>query len=372
MVVAITAAVLGTTSAQANAAASASFASPGNSFKFTGTVGVPSAAQVATLVNTGTENISITAAPTDVGDFKVSNPPNPVDMCATGKVLAPGANCTFQITFVASTTAAVGGSGMKVETSIGTKGLLLRGNAPVGSFQPNALTFNAVVGQTSAPQPVTLQNGKSATGTMSGISIQVTGPFSVDTPTCADIPVGGQCVVNVTFTPPAAGSFTGKISLTSNDPIIPGASATLTGTATARGATPVPTGPGTTPGTTTPGTTTPGTTTTGSGRASVTGFRLAPRTILTGGRASFRFTLSRAARVTIVIERRLRGRTARYQRRGSLTINGRAGANSSTFRGRIGSRLLPRGTYRAKITARTAAGASTTRTATFTIRARRR
>ena len=365
MVVAIAAAVLGTTSAQANAAASASFASPGNSFKFAGTVGVPSAPQVATLVNTGTDAIQITAAPADFGDFKVG-----ANTCTTGLNLVGGANCTFQITFVASTTTAVGGSGMKVETSIGTKGLLLRGNAPVGSFQPNTITFAGVVGQTSAPQAVTLENGKSATGTMSGISIQVTGPFSVDSPTCADLPVGGQCVVNVTFTPPAAGSFTGKISLTSNDPIIPGASATLTGTATARGATPIPTGPGTTPGTTTPGTTTPGSTT--PKRAAVTGFKLSPRSILTGGTGKFRFNLSAAARVTIVIERRLPGKRVRYQRRGSLTVNGKAGANSSTFRGRIGSKLLPRGTYRAKITARNTAGASTTRTATFTVRARRR
>jgi hypothetical protein len=102
-----------------------------------------------------------------------------------------------------------------------------------------------------------------------------------------------------------------------------------------------------------------------------------------GGR--FRYTLNRAARVTIVIQRRLAGRRkgrrcvrptkrlrcnrrcARYQRRGALTRSGRAGPNTVAFSGRIGSRALAPGFYRATIKATNTAGSSPPRRTTFKI-----
>ncbi len=102
---------------------------------------------------------------------------------------------------------------------------------------------------------------------------------------------------------------------------------------------------------------------------------------------SFGFSLDRAARVSLVIERALAGRRGakkkcvkpsaklrkakrctRYQRVGTLTRSGKAGKNSVAFSGRIGSKALKPGGYRAVITA-TAPGApkSLARTVTFKI-----
>lgn len=79
----------------------------------------------------------------------------------------------------------------------------------------------------------------------------------------------------------------------------------------------------------------------------------------------FRYTLSEPARVTIKIQRALPGRRRqgscvrpspqlrgakpckRYRTVGMLTRTGKQGQNSTTFTGRLGSRALPPGTYRA-------------------------
>ena len=88
----------------------------------------------------------------------------------------------------------------------------------------------------------------------------------------------------------------------------------------------------------------------------------------------FRYTLSESARVTLTIQRSLRGRRVgekcvrpsprlrrakrctRYRTIGSLTRTGAKGANSAAFTGRIGRRALRPGSYRALIRATDAAG----------------
>jgi hypothetical protein len=89
---------------------------------------------------------------------------------------------------------------------------------------------------------------------------------------------------------------------------------------------------------------------------------------------SFRFTLSEAATVKLVIAQKLPGRRAgkvcrktsrknrgrkrctRFVKKGTLTRAGAAGANSVKFTGRIGRRALKPGSYRVSITATDAAG----------------
>ncbi len=130
-------------------------------------------------------------------------------------------------------------------------------------------------------------------------------------------------------------------------------------------------------------------------RPLVSGFGFSPRVIAVARRATpisalakggrFRYTLNRAARVTIAIQRKLAGRRkgrrcvrptkrlrrnrrcARYQRRGALTRPGQAGPNTIAFSGRIGSRALAPGSYRATITATNTAGSSPPRRTTFKI-----
>jgi hypothetical protein len=87
-------------------------------------------------------------------------------------------------------------------------------------------------------------------------------------------------------------------------------------------------------------------------------FRVSARaTAITAARAPagsvLRFSLSRAARVKIVVQRRKKvGRIFRWVRAGTLTRRGgRAGANKVAFSGRIGRRALASGRYRATLTA---------------------
>ena len=91
---------------------------------------------------------------------------------------------------------------------------------------------------------------------------------------------------------------------------------------------------------------------------------------------TFRYTLSEAARVTIVIERRAKGRRVRgrcrrparrnrnrprctrWVRATTLSADEAAGAQETAFTGRKGRRALRAGRYRARISATDIAGAS--------------
>ena len=111
----------------------------------------------------------------------------------------------------------------------------------------------------------------------------------------------------------------------------------------------------------------------------ITSFRATPK-LFAIGRAStpraarahhgtrFRYTLSEQARVSVKIQRRLRGHRARYRTVGKLTRSGKAGVNRIRFTGRIGKRALRAGRYRARMTAiDTAGNRSAQRTARFRI-----
>ena len=71
----------------------------------------------------------------------------------------------------------------------------------------------------------------------------------------------------------------------------------------------------------------------------------------------FRYTLSEAARVTITIERRLRGRRVRYRRAGRLAGRKQAGRQSTPFSGWVRRKPLRPGRYRARIVAVDSLGA---------------
>jgi len=70
-----------------------------------------------------------------------------------------------------------------------------------------------------------------------------------------------------------------------------------------------------------------------------------------------RYSLSEAARTTIVFERKSKaGRTKRFKRVGALTRHGKEGKNVVPFSGRIGRRALSPGRYRLVVTAADASG----------------
>jgi Phosphoesterase family/Putative Ig domain/Abnormal spindle-like microcephaly-assoc'd, ASPM-SPD-2-Hydin/Immunoglobulin I-set domain/Protein of unknown function (DUF1565) len=99
-------------------------------------------------------------------------------------------------------------------------------------ISPSSLTFGSqTVGTTSAAQLVTLTNGSNATMTFSAT---FTGDFGLGgTGTCGNsVTAGASCTVSVKFTPTAAGTRTGALTLTDNAPNSP-QTVQLTGTGAA-------------------------------------------------------------------------------------------------------------------------------------------
>jgi hypothetical protein len=90
------------------------------------------------------------------------------------------------------------------------------GGGPAVSLSASALNFKKVgIGQTSAPQTVTLTNVGSATLNIS--SITSSGDFHISNNTCgATVAAGANCAVSVTFTPTKKGARSGTLSFTDN------------------------------------------------------------------------------------------------------------------------------------------------------------
>jgi hypothetical protein len=351
-----------------------------------------------TVILTALAPVTVTGAGTLVGPSGSGAPTTSAftkgdDKCApvapeTARPLAAGETCTIDVSY-APGAAPVGGA-LNLNTSAGTKGVLLRGDAPKSTVCAPACgssgtlqAFSAVVGTSSAAQTFRIKNGTTDTSRAPLGHIAVAAPpgFVVDTSACTSpVPISSACTVSVTFAPAAAGTISGTLIISSDDPI-PGPTIAVTGVATASAGTPTPpsvppaspaapanpitaVGPGAQITVKAPAA---GSTTVR--HIAVSAFGLHPSAITSGGRASFKYTLTAKARVSIVISRKLAGRKPRYQRRGALTGSGKAGTNTLTFKGRFGSTLLAAGTYRASITATTSSGRhSTTRTATFTVR----
>ncbi|HEX7288445.1 MAG TPA: choice-of-anchor D domain-containing protein, partial [Candidatus Angelobacter sp.] len=88
---------------------------------------------------------------------------------------------------------------------------------PLMSMSGSNLTFaTQQVGTASAPQHVTLTNGGNASMNISGIAASA--DFAQTNNCGATLAVGASCTVNVTFTPAAAGSRSGSVTITDSAP----------------------------------------------------------------------------------------------------------------------------------------------------------
>lgn len=80
------------------------------------------------------------------------------------------------------------------------------------TVQPSSLSFgSAATGATTTAQAVTVSNPTGDAASVSGI--QVTGDFAQTNNCGSSIAAGGSCTVNVTFSPTAAGSRTGSLTV---------------------------------------------------------------------------------------------------------------------------------------------------------------
>ena len=122
------------------------------------------------------------------------------------------------------------------------------------TFSSGSLSFGVLqTGLSSASQSVTVSNVSSHPVTISNIA--ASGDFS-QSHTCPTTPdmlnIGQNCTITVTFTPTAAGTRTGAVTLSDNDPGSATQTIALAGTGAANAITPLPghlSFPGLTPGT---------------------------------------------------------------------------------------------------------------------------
>jgi hypothetical protein len=176
------------------------------------TVGTSSSPQVVTLTNTGSASLSISNIAAS-GDYAQTN--------TCGSFVGIGANCTISVTFTPTATGSRPGTITITDNagnspqSVNLTGTGIAASGPAVTLAPTSLSFgNQTLNTPSATQPVTLTN--SGTATLSITSIAASAQYS-QTNTCgSSVTAGAKCTITVTFTPTAAGSQPGTISITDN------------------------------------------------------------------------------------------------------------------------------------------------------------
>ena len=192
-----------------------------------------SAAQVETVTNTGTANLTIstvTIGGTNASDFAKS-----ADTC-TGATITPNGACAVSVTFTPS---AVGSRSASLNftdnASNSPQTVSLTGTgvatAPLAGVSPTSLTFgDQNRGTTGGSQPVTLKNTGNAALTIS--SIATSANFGQTSNCGGSVAASASCTINVTFSPTATGPLSGTLTITDNSHGVAGStqSVALSGT----------------------------------------------------------------------------------------------------------------------------------------------
>jgi hypothetical protein len=178
------------------------------------------------LTNTGNATLNISNVAI-TGDFTQSN------TCGT-QVLASN-NCTITVGF--TPTAKNSRTGILQLTDNAANNpqrVTLTGMGLSIALSPTALDFGSVlVGQTSAPQPVTISNVSNVSVNLTGFTISgATADYPISTntgnPCGTSLAAGTNCSLNVSFSPTKKGARNGKLNVANNGGAT--AIATLTGT----------------------------------------------------------------------------------------------------------------------------------------------
>lgn len=201
----------------------------GSAIKLTGSplafgsqlVKTTSAAQTATVTNTGTTAITMgTITLTDATNYTMSANTCP----ASGSTLAAKASCTISVTFNPTSTGFKRAAVVIVDSDPSSPqliGLTGTGTSKV-VLTPSTIQFATTpVGVTSALTKVTLTNSSGVSITLGTPVTTVTGPFVVATSsTCTAglvVAAGGNCVINVGFKPTKVGFASGSVSVSDSD-----------------------------------------------------------------------------------------------------------------------------------------------------------
>lgn len=166
-----------------------------------------SSTQTVTVSNTGTSAATLNGAAI-TGDFLIA-----ANTCAG--TLPAGESCTLQISFAPQAAGSRTGT-LTVSDAVGPHAVALSGTGQgqsVVTLSPSSQAFGQVpVGSTSAARTVFVVNGGTSPATLSPAVI--TGDFAIATNTCgATLPAGDNCSLSLTFTPTAAGTRNGVLSV---------------------------------------------------------------------------------------------------------------------------------------------------------------
>lgn len=185
----------------------------------------------STLSNDGVGPLSVTA-PT-AGSVTGSGFSFVSTTCGTS--LASGSSCTTTVRYTASGTSSATGS-LAISTGAGTRTAALNGQSLLASLgvTPTSDAFGSVqVGQSATSATHTLSNS----GNTPATSVSITPPsgYSITGNTCSStLANGSSCTFTVTFTPAAAQSYPGSVSITASNSA--SASITVSGTGIAQSA----------------------------------------------------------------------------------------------------------------------------------------
>jgi hypothetical protein len=201
-----------------------------------------------TLIPQTTQTLSVQVsncgnAPLTIGSIVSSNAAFTVPAGSNGCTgsIAAGGSCTVSVVFAPSAVQVYAGQlTFTSNASIATTAIPLSGSGgePVAGFGPPGTTqmldFSPMLlGQTSPAQYIGLYNNSPVPLTIDLSKITVTSGFALAAGgTCtATLPANQHCWISVAFAPTTAGTFNGTLSVSSNDPVHPTITTSLTGTA---------------------------------------------------------------------------------------------------------------------------------------------
>jgi hypothetical protein len=195
--------------------------------------GVPIYESGVTLTAVGSQPLIISSI-TTTGEFALA-PPQFTPCPYTGGTLDPGATCSITVTFMPTAPGTVTGTVNVYDNASGSpQTVSLTGIAttpPVAGVSPATLSFGSeTLGTPSGSQPVLLRNTGNPPLVLSGIV--TSGDFSQTNNCGSSVAANSSCTINVTFTPTAAGTRNGTLTITDDSNWVAGSTqrVSLTGT----------------------------------------------------------------------------------------------------------------------------------------------
>lgn len=176
-------------------------------------VGTTSVSKRVTITNTGSGNLGITGIST-TPPFTVPSPSAPF-------TLAPGGSQELLVTFRPTSEGDFAGTVTLSTDDPASPSVTIplsgKGVKPVFAVSPTSLDFGTQrLGTTSPARRVTVRN--TGSGSLSVTGISTSAPFAASPTVPFTLTPGASQEISVTFSPTTAGSFSGTLTLTTNDP----------------------------------------------------------------------------------------------------------------------------------------------------------